>query len=269
MLRRLRAIRAPKGSPAAAVALCLAAAAYLLPPALSQPARPRPAWAPDAEFHFIRVEYVDMFRRRAFGRGWWMQDWPEAEIHFAQGIRRLTRIDTGEGRHFPLTDDRIFEYPWIYATQTGYWSLGDGETKRLREYLLRGGFLVTDDFHGPQDWEVFRQTMERVFPGEPILDIADNDSIMSVVFDIKERTYIPGLRHLRRAPGGRIEVQPEFVPPYWRAIYDPRGRMVVAVNFNMDIGDAWEHADMPEYPAEMTGLAYRFGINYIVYAMTH
>ena len=71
-----------------------------------------------------------------------MQDWPEADMHFTQGIQRLTRIDTGEGLHVPLTDDRIYEYPWAYATQVGYWQVSDGEGKRRREYLLRGGCLV-------------------------------------------------------------------------------------------------------------------------------
>jgi hypothetical protein len=225
---------------------------------------------PNAEFHFLRVEYRDLFMaRRGFGRGWWRQDWPEAEVHFAMGLRRLTRIEVGEGRHVPLTDDRIYDYPWAYATQTGYWDLSDTETTRLRQYLLKGGFLVTDDFHGPDDWEVFRQTMQRVFPERPVTEIDAADSVMRVLYEIKDRTYIPGLRHLRRGPGGRIVVEPEFTPPYWRAIHDNDGHLVVAINFNQDVGDAWEHADMPEYPEAMTSLAYRFGINYIIYAMTH
>jgi hypothetical protein len=225
---------------------------------------------PGAEFHFIRVEYLDLFTaRRGWGRGWWRQDWPEAEIHFSQGVRRLTRIDTGDERHLPLTDDRIYDYPWLYATQVGYWDLRDHEIARLREYLLRGGFLVVDDFYGPQDWSVFRDSMERTFPGRPIVDIADDDSLMNVLYSIKERVQIPGLRHLRVGPRGGVVVQPMEWPPYWRAIYDDHGRMLVAINFNMDVGDAWEHADMPEYPEAMTTLAYRFGINYIIYSMTH
>jgi hypothetical protein len=225
---------------------------------------------PPAEFHFLRLEYHDLWRR---GRPWWMQDWPEADAHFTQGIRRLTRIDTGEGRHVSLLDDRIFDYPWIYATQTGYWDLSDQEISRLREYLNRGGFLVVDDFHGPQDWEVFRESMHRVFPARPILDLADADPIMRVHYDVspqvKNQVPIPGLRHLRGYGRGPAGVQMQYGPPHWRAIYDEKGRMLVAINFNMDVGDAWEHADMPEYPEEMTALAYRFGINYIIYSMTH
>ena len=159
-----------------------------------------------------------------------------------------------------LTDDHLFEYPWIYATQTGWWGLTDAETARLREYLLRGGFLVVDDFWGPEQWEVFRQTMNRVFPGQPITDIAESDSVMHVLYDIREKdfTFIPGSRHLRRGPGGAVQiVQPEGTKPAWRAIYDDRNRMVVAVNFNTDVADAWEFADVPYYPEAMTSLAYR------------
>jgi hypothetical protein len=224
----------------------------------------------DAEFHFVRLEYVNLsFARRGWGRPWWMQDWPAAETHFAQGIRRLTVIDVGDGRHVPLTDDRIFDYPWAYATQVGYWDLSEAEISRLREYLLRGGFLMVDDFYGPQDWEIFRESMQRVFPERPIVEIEEDDAVLHVLYNVDQRTQIPGLRHLWRGPGGATMVEPNDTPPHWRGIYDGEGRLLVAVNFNMDIGDAWEHADMPEYPEPMTALAYRFGINYIIYAMTH
>jgi hypothetical protein len=249
------------------VALAFAAAGALQ---IARSGTRDPATTADAEFHFIRLEYVNLsWATRGWGRPWWMQDWPAAETHFAQGIRRLTLIDIGEGRHVPLTDDRIFDYPWVYATQVGYWDLQEAEIDRLREYLLRGGFLMTDDFYGPQQWEVFRESMQRVFPDRPIVEIEEDDAVMHVLYNVDQRTQIPGLRHLWRGAGGRVMVEPNNTPPHWRGIYDDEGRLLVAVNFNMDIGDAWEHADMPEYPEPMTALAYRFGINYIVYAMTH
>jgi hypothetical protein len=223
-----------------------------------------------AEFHFLRLEYRDApFVRRNWNRGWWMQDMPEAEMHFSRGIERLSRVHLGNIRHAPLTDDRVLEYPWIYATQVGFWDLSAAETERLRNYLLRGGFLVVDDFHGEDDWQRFAATMERVLPGHAIEEIEDDNPVMNLVFQIHERTFIPGLRHLRRGPNGTTTVQPTAIPPTWRAIYDDQRHMIVAINFNMDIGDAWEHADMPEYPEAMTSLSYRFGINYILYAFTH
>ena len=238
------------------------------------PARP-------AEFHFLRLEYTDLPQfhrgwgyssRDGVGSGWWLVDWPAADNHFSKGVGRLTRIDTGDPRHLRLTDPHLFDYPWIYATQAGWWGLSEAETARLREYLLRGGFLVTDDFWGPEQWEIFRRTMERVLPGVPITDISESDSVMHVLYDIqeKDRTFIPGSRHLRRGPGGSVVVvQPAGTQPAWRLMDDPKGRMVVAANFNTDVGDAWEFADVPYYPENMTRLAYRYGINYIVYAMTH
>jgi hypothetical protein len=249
---------------------------------LREPAdEPKSSFPENAEFHFIRVEYTDapeyhrgfgFGSRNGRGTGWWLVDWPDADEHFTAGIQRLTRIDTGAPLYLRLTDDRIFDYPWIYATQTGYWGLSDTEVARLREYLLRGGFLVVDDFWGGEEWENFRQTMNRVLPNQAITDIALPDSVMHVLYDIqkKDLTFIPGSRHLRRGPGGSITIQqPPGTEPAWRAMYDGNNRMVVAVNFNTDVADAWEFADNPIYPEQMTALAYRYGINYIIYSMTH
>ena len=241
----------------------------------------RPAFPAAAEFHFLRLEYTDLPQFHRFfgyasrdgrGEGWWMMDWPDAEDHFTLGVSRLTRIAAGEPKHLRLTDPRLFDYPWLYATQTGWWGLSAAEVARLREFLLRGGFLVVDDFWGPEQWEVFRETMERVLPGQPITDIAESDSVMHVLYDIRERdrTFIPGTRHLWREGGGRIVVrQPPGTSPAWRALYDDRNHLVVAINYNTDVGDAWEWADSPEYPEPMTALAYHYGVNYLVYAMTH
>jgi hypothetical protein len=241
---------------------------------------PRPSFPAGGEFHFIRLEYNDLpeFRRgfgfssrNARGAGWWMVDWPDADDHFSMGVGRLTRVETGDPRHLSLTDEHLFDYPWIYATQTAWWDLSDAEIARLREYLLRGGFLVTDDFWG-EDWELFRRTMERLFPSKPITDMAESDPVMHVVYDIleKDRTWIPGTRHLWRGPGGEIIVrQPPGTSPAWCAMYDDRNRVIVAINYNTDVGDAWEYADSPYYPEAMTTLAYHYGINYLVYSMTH
>jgi hypothetical protein len=224
---------------------------------------------PQAEFHMARMIYSSGGGFGAF-RPWWAIDYPEAEYHFRQGVRRLTRIDMADdSRHIPLTDDALFDYPWLFAQQVGRWSLSDAETSRLREYLLRGGFMVADDFHGPWQWDVFAEAMNRVFPDRPIVDIPNGHEILHVLYDLDERTQIPGRRMIREIGGGQIEIYPEGTPPRWRGIYDDDGRLMVVMNFNMDMGDAWEHADDPVYPEPMTALAYRFGINYVIYAMTH
>jgi len=241
----------------------------------------RPSFPRDSEFSFVRVEFNDLpeyhrgfgfASRDGRGEGWWIVDWPDADDHFSVGIQRLTRIEVGEPVHFRLTDPKLFDHPWIYATQAGWWNLSDAETSKLREYLLRGGFLVTDDFWGPDCWEIFTSTMNRVLPGRPITDISETESVMHVLYDIqaKDRTFIPGSRHLWRRSDGSVQVvQPEGSTPAWRAMYDDKNRLVVAANFNTDVGDAWEFADVPYYPEAMTTLAYRYGINYIMYSMTH
>jgi hypothetical protein len=232
----------------------------------------------DAEFNFIRVEYTDD-TGRGFGfvsrggraSGWWAQDWPDAENHFTVGVRRLTRIHAGDPRHLSLTDEHLFDYPWIYLTQTGYWDLSKAEMKQLGEYLRRGGFLMTDDFWGPnpQEWANFEETMKEVLPDHPVTDITLSDSVMHVLYDIQQQdlTFIPGSRHVD--PYTSQVRQPAGTSPQWKAINDDKGRMVVAVNYNTDIGDAWEFADVPYYPERMTTLAYHYGINYLVYSMTH
>lgn len=240
-----------------------------------------PAYGGDADFHFLRLAFSDGYgfsrgfgfaSRRGAGRGWWVIDFPDADDNFTTGIRRLTRIEAGEPRHLEIMDDRLFDYPWLYATNVGYWDLNGEEAARLRDYLNRGGFLVFDDFWGQQEWETFRHAIDKVLPNRPITDIVETDPVMHVLYDIREkdRTFIPGSRHLRRGAGGTVEVvQPYGTAPAWRSIYDDKNHLIVAINYNTDVGDAWEFADVPYYPEAMTALAYRYGINYIIYSMTH
>lgn len=204
------------------------------------------------------------------GRPWWRIDWPSAEYFFTSGLQRYTLIDTsGDSVHVSLLDDSVFDYPWLFAQQVGRWQLSTQETAALREYLLRGGFLVVDDFHGPDEWDQFESVIKRVLPEFDISDLSASDALMNVLYELDQRTQIPGRRHLRGGAGGQVTVDMPHSPARWRGIHDSEGRLMVAVNFNMDMGDAWEHADDPVYPVPMTSLAYRFGINYVVYALTH
>lgn len=217
------------------------------------------------EFHFARMYYNDLpGMRGGFRRGWWQQDMPEAEDHFTANLARMTRVDTGKTVAIDLLNDDLFQYPWLYATQTGYWDLSDEELARLREYLLRGGFLMCDDFWGADDWQVFAATMARLFPDRPMEELPSDAAVLHVVYGIDEFTQIPGLRHL--LGGGRVQQLP---PPRWYGIYDDQHRLMVGINYNQDVGDSWEEANNPNYPEPMTALGYRFGVNYVVYAMTH
>lgn len=226
---------------------------------------------PEAEFHMARLEYNTRggcAGSRGWCNDWWRIDYPLAEIHILPAVERMTRISVSEdSRHVQLTEERLFDYPWLFMQQVGQggWQPTEREAERLREYLMRGGFLVVDDFHGEGEWIRFQEVIRRVLPGRPIVDIPDDDMLMNILFSLDNRTQIPGERHLR---WGSARPAMEG-PPHWRGIYDDRGNLMVAINHNIDMGDAWEHADDPGYPAPMTSTAYRFGVNYVIYAMTH
>jgi len=227
---------------------------------------------PQAEFHMGRVIYptVGGGGSRGFFNPWWAIDYPVAEKNFLPAVRRLTRLSVADdSRHMQLTDDRIFSYPFLFLQQPGMgnWRPSDQEAGKLRDYLMRGGFLLVDDFHGEYDWRVLQAAMTRVLPGRVIVEIPEDDSVMHVLYDLSDRVQIPGKRHLAMR-GGKTTVHMEG-PPSWRGIYDDDGRLLVAMNYNIDMGDGWEHADDPYYPAEMTVMAYRLAVNYVIYAMTH
>jgi hypothetical protein len=245
-------------------ALLVAAAGYL---ALARGQIVFSGTQADGEFFFARLQYSDARGRSGrFGRGAWLTDWPEAETHLLQGLSRLTRVATGaEGVAVGLADDELMSYPWLYAVEVGRWYLSDLEAARLREYLLRGGFLMVDDFWGTYQWAVFMESMNRVFPDRPIVEIGDDHELMHVLYDLDQRIQIPGRSYFNSG----VTWQQDGYTPHWRAIFDDDGRIMVAINFNMDMGDAWEHADDPYYPQPMTALAYRFAVNYVIYAMTH
>lgn len=226
---------------------------------------------PHNELHIARLVFGHASHSNwGPGTPWWRIDWPSAEYFFAGGVQRYTSIDIApDSVHISLLDQSIYDYPWMLAQQVGRWYLSDEEVSAMREYLLRGGFLVVDDFHGPAQWQVFVNVMQRALPGRRIVDLNADDQLMNVLYELDQRIQIPGRRHLRASAGASVSVDMPHSPPRWRGIHDDDGRLMVAVNFNMDMGDAWEHADDPMYPVPMTSLAYRFGINYVVYAMTH
>lgn len=228
-----------------------------------------------AEFYWSRLRYTSANEYGGggggrFGYGYsfagWSRDYPKADRQFLEALKRLTRIQMRSYEQVvDLDSDEIFNYPWVYAVQVANWSFTDAEAKRLREYLLKGGFLMVDDFHGTDDWERFMTGMRQVLPDRPVEDLADSDEIFHVLYDLSERMQIPGEQYVNT---GRTYEKDGYVPK-WRAIRDDKGRIVVAICHNMHLGDAWEWADIPEYPENFSSMAFRVGINYIVYGMTH
>lgn len=233
-----------------------------------------PDWQRQAEWTFARLMYppgpLDGYRGRfdgdwRLGLSLWTQDYPRADRAFAQAVHRLTRIDARSVEQSVNLDDgdEVYHWPWLYAVQVGEWGLTEQQAKKLRDYLLRGGFFMADDFHGTQEQAYFEHTMKMVFPDRPIVDIPNNDEIFHTLFDLDNRYRITGAEHLDTGykKDGKVA--------RWEAIYDDKGRIMVAISLNSDIGDSWEWSDTPSYPLKFSDLGMRIGVNYVIYAMTH
>lgn len=224
------------------------------------------------EFYWSRLAYSSNmasfggYGRRGRRGSSWSTDYPKADRQFLIAMNRLTRIDGRPTEQVvTLDNDEIFNYPWVYAVEVGNWSFSDEQARRLREYLLKGGFLMVDDFHGTVEWENFMNGMRLVLPNRPTEDLQNGDEIFHTVYDVDNKMQIPGVQYVRT---GRTYEKGGYQPK-WRAIRDDEGRIIVAICHNMDLGDAWEWADDPNYPETFASMALRTGMNYIIYGMTH
>ena len=238
-----------------------------------------PDYQEKAEWAFARLMYPPVSPWRGgfnFAGDWreggsnWTMDYPRSDRHLSAAVRRLTRIHARsvEQPINLLEDDDVFNYPWLYAVEVGHWELTDAQIVKFREFLMRGGFFMCDDFHAANEWAVFIYTMQKVFPNRPIVDIPDKDAIFHTVFDLDDRYQVPGAQYLQ---SGKVyeKNEREGSPAHWRGIYDDNGRLMVAICHNMDLGDSWENADDPRYPEKFSALGIRIGIDYLIYAMTH
>jgi hypothetical protein len=197
----------------------------------------------------------------------WTIDYPRSDRHMSEAVRRLSRIHARSVEQpVDLDDgDDVYNYPWLYAVEVGYWRLTDDQVKKMREFLDRGGFLMVDDFHDVREWANFAYSMNKVYPNRAIVDIPNDDAIFHTIFDLDKRYQIPGAQYLY---SGRTYEQ-QGVEAKWRGIYDDKGRIVVAICHNMDLGDSWEWADDPRYDEKFSSLAFKIAVNYITYSMTH
>lgn len=218
------------------------------------------------EFYFTRAIYSG-YRRGGGFFGSWSIDFPKADRQFVIGLRRLTNIDASEFENpVRLEDPDLRRYPFLYALEVGYMSLTEPEVIGLRDYLLAGGFLVIDDFWGTYEWQNFEREIQRVLPGYPVVDISLDHPMLSAFYDIEEIMQVPALG---RGVDGRPTWERDGYIPALRGIFDQKGRLIVVINWNTDLGDAWEWADNPYYPLKYSNFAYQMGINMIIYAMSH
>jgi len=195
----------------------------------------------------------------------WTVDYPEGDRRFAELLGRLTMIDVRVVEQPVNLDDGADAYYWPFMISglVGAWDLTDSQAAKLREYLLRGGFLLCDSFYGTVEWVGFVGGMNRVFPDRPIVELPSEHPIFHSVYDLTERPQIPTWQHL---PQG---YRNDGAEPHWRAILDDDGRVMVMISFNNDIADGWQRADEYRYPADAANLAISLGVNFAVYALTH
>jgi uncharacterized protein DUF4159 len=238
-----------------------------------------PDYQERTEFVFGRLMYPNASyaargRRFGFGGDWreggrgvfWTMDYPRSDRHFMLALRRLSRVHARSVEQpVNLDEGDQFDWPWLYGVEVGHWQLTDAQVKAFREWLLRGGFFMCDDFHGSYEWEVFVASMRRVFPDRQIVDLPNTDQIFHVVYDLDSKYQVPGTAAIYRG----VTYEQDGYRPEWRGIYDDKGRLMVAICHNMDLGDSWEHADDPEYPEKFSALGIRIGVNYVTYSMTH
>lgn len=217
------------------------------------------------EFVQGRLRYRSPLDGRRGGYSRWGIDANKGDRVFLGILQRLTRIDVQPVEHIADIDsDDMFDLPWMFAVSVGDWELSPPQAQRLRKYFDRGGFLLVDDFHNEDEWRTFMRGMLQVDPGANVVELQDSDQVFHVLFDMNKRIRVPGANVV-----GRDGIERGGTVPHWRAILDARGRMIVAICFNMDVGDGWEFADDPGYPEKYASEAIRLGANYVVYAMTH
>jgi hypothetical protein len=236
-----------------------------------------PEWEP-AGFVVARLMYPPDYSRRGFfgGRGgdWrqggttWAVDYPKGDRSYASILKRLTTIDVrAVEQPVNLEDgDDVFDWPFLIVGLPGTWNLDDEMVVKLRDYLERGGFLFCDSFFGDQMWEGFVEGMRRVFPDREIVPLPDDHPLFTTVYDLKQKKQIPNMNSLLGGGGGWLD---NGGTPYWGAILDDNGRVMVAIAFNNDVSDSFQWADDPDYPAEAASMGLRMGVNFAVYALTH
>lgn len=237
-----------------------------------------PDYKNPAEFIFGRLMFpshgYNGFGRFGRGGNWlegataWTVDYPKGDRIFTSIVRRLTRVDirSVEQPVSPDDDDDIFYWPYLHAALPGAWSLNEEQAAKIRDYLMRGGFLFCDSFFGTDEWEGFREGIDMILPGRPIEELEDNDPVFHTLYNLRERVQIPNFRALM---GRGTPYRADGIVPHWRAIRDDKGRVIVAIAFNNDLGDAWHMADDPRYPEQAASLGMKLGINAVVYAMSH
>lgn len=211
------------------------------------------------KFKFVRVMNQPAYPGMRLGDGEvpWSHDYPEAGLHFSKILTELSKLQVilDEDEYiFSFADPNLFKYPFAYLCEVGYMELTDEEVVGMREYLLRGGFLLVDDFRGGSQMQTFMYFVNKALPGYEVKPLDVSHPIFNCFFSIKS-----------------LDVRPPYdrYKPQFLGMEDKKGRLMMIINYNNDVSDYWQWSNNPFQPIEDTNSAYKFGVNYVFYALTH
>jgi hypothetical protein len=219
-------------------------------------------------FYFTRGIYSGGGRG---GRGWgrrssWAVDFPKADLQFVTVLQRLARIDVYQQENaITLDDPALRRFPFLYMLEVGSMALSPEEQAGLRGYLLAGGFLLIDDFWGSREWANWEYEIRQVLPEFPMVELTLEHPIFQAYYEIDEILQVPSINNIR---WGQTS-EGDGIVPHVYGIHDDKGRLMVLINWNTDLGDAWEWAEQPDYPLKYSTYAFQIAVNFIIYAMSH
>lgn len=211
----------------------------------------------DGRFMFARLRYGPPANGNFRRDPPWSHDYPRSDWHFMRIVEEITftRSHREESNIFALDDPELMNYPVSYMSEPGYWSMSDAEADGLRAYLLKGGFVIFDDFRGA-DWNNLETQMSRVLPDLHFVQLDVTSPVFHSFFEIKTLEF---------------QAYYDRDPTFWGLFEgnDPTKRLIAIANRNNDIGEYREFSDTGYVPVDLSNEAYKFGVNYLVYAMTH
>jgi hypothetical protein len=215
----------------------------------------------DGRFTFARLRWrSDFSGARGVWRSAWDHDYPRAEQHLSQILKEITNLDIrmDGSRILTLDDPDLYRYPIAFMWEPGFWNLTDREAETFRDYLQKGGFAVFEDFDGGPQWANFEAQMVRVLPGGRFVKLDGTHRIFNSFFQIHD---IDAIVH----PMSRIR------PSYYGVFEDndPSKRLMVIANFDNDVPEYWEWSGEGLFPFDASNEAYKLGVNYIMYGLTH
>jgi hypothetical protein len=220
--------------------------------------------APTDQFVFTRLIYNG--RIPGYYKNWYT-DYPRADRHLIDALKRLTNISIAdEERLIPINDPDLKKYPLIYSSEVEQMVLTDDDAATLRNYLERGGFWIVDDFWGSFEWSEFEAQVHKIFPNREIKDIPRDHPIFHLFYDVDHLIQTPSMAY---AFNGGITWETDGFEAECKGIWDDDGRLMMVINHNTDLGDAYEWSDDPRYPNKFSYYGFRMAVNFFMYALTH